>query len=201
MRATDTRMEEHIKDTAKRIFFAEGRFHATPQEIAEAAGVTRTLLNYYFRSKETLFNLVLEQAHRDMEKKLFLIFDSNLPFKKKIEHFIETFLAEHYAYPHVETFLMSQLNGKPDILASIFGKNSERSEKLKSLLVEIEKEMKKGAIQKTHPLQFMINLMSLMAHPPTMRPLLQTMMDISDKEFDRLLQERKEIIMELMFRK
>jgi len=201
MRVTDTRTEEHIKNTAKRIFFAEGRFNATPQEIAEAAGVTRTLLNYYFRSKEMLFNLVLEQGHRDMEKKMFLIFDSDLPFKKKIEHFIETFLEEHYAYPHVETFLMTQLNGKTDNLSSIFGKNKERSEKLKYLLVEIEKEMKKGTIQKTEPLQFLINLMSLMAHPPTMRPLLQTMMDVSDKEFTRLLQGRKEIIMDLMFRK
>ncbi|HYD90018.1 MAG TPA: helix-turn-helix domain-containing protein, partial [Flavobacterium sp.] len=47
--------ERLIKETAKRVFFGEGRFNATTQEIADAAGVNRTLINYYFRSRDKLF--------------------------------------------------------------------------------------------------------------------------------------------------
>ena len=39
----DEATEELIKNTAKRLFFGEGKFNATTQEIADAAGVNRTL--------------------------------------------------------------------------------------------------------------------------------------------------------------
>jgi len=41
----DIETEELIKKTAKRLFFGEGKFNATTQEIADTAGVNRTLIN------------------------------------------------------------------------------------------------------------------------------------------------------------
>ena len=58
----DDATEELIKNTAKRLFFGEGKFNATTQEIADAAGVNRTLINYYFRSRDKLFDLVFSDA-------------------------------------------------------------------------------------------------------------------------------------------
>ena len=55
----DEATEELIKNTAKRLFFGEGKFNATTQEIADAAGVNRTLLNYYFRSRDRFFGTEL----------------------------------------------------------------------------------------------------------------------------------------------
>ncbi len=49
---TGSSTENLIKETAMRVFFKEGRFTATTQEIADAAGVNRTLLHYYFRSRD-----------------------------------------------------------------------------------------------------------------------------------------------------
>ena len=43
---TKDQTQELIKETAKRLFFGEGRFDATTQEIADAAGVNRTLINF-----------------------------------------------------------------------------------------------------------------------------------------------------------
>ena len=50
--------EELIKETAKRMFFGEGRFHATTQEIADEAKVNRTMINYYFRSRNNLISII-----------------------------------------------------------------------------------------------------------------------------------------------
>jgi TetR/AcrR family transcriptional regulator len=38
MSTRDTGTEQLIRDTAKHLFFAEGKLHATTQEIADAAG-------------------------------------------------------------------------------------------------------------------------------------------------------------------
>lgn len=54
--------ERLIMETSMNVFFAEGRFNATTQEIADAAGVNRTLINYYFRSRNNLFEIVFQNA-------------------------------------------------------------------------------------------------------------------------------------------
>jgi len=48
MPVIDCQTEKLILDTAMRVFFAEGRINATTQDIADTAGVNRTLINYYF---------------------------------------------------------------------------------------------------------------------------------------------------------
>ena len=46
MPVKDCKTEQLIKATAKRIFLTEGKMLATTQDIANAAGVNRTLLHY-----------------------------------------------------------------------------------------------------------------------------------------------------------
>ena len=65
----DDATEELIKNTAKKIFFGEGKFNATTQEIADAAGINRTLINYYFRSRDKLFEIVLQDAQEYEQKR------------------------------------------------------------------------------------------------------------------------------------
>ena len=70
MSTKDSATEDLIKETAKRIFFAEGRFNATTQEIADAAGVNRTLVHYYFRSRDLLFEKVWMEGQTEFKDKL-----------------------------------------------------------------------------------------------------------------------------------
>ena len=94
MAIRDTGTEQLIKDTAKRIFFSEGKFNATTQDIADAAGVARTVINYYFRSKDALFEQVFKEAMDDMKLRLEEVLLSKLSFKKKIIRFIDVFSTE-----------------------------------------------------------------------------------------------------------
>src|SRR6187402_772626 len=110
MAIRDTGAEQLIKDTAKRIFFTEGKLSAGTQDIAQAAGVTRTLVNYYFRSKEALFDQVLREGMQDFGKRMDEVIISDLPFRKKIERFIEIFSLEITQYPFREVFMISEIN-------------------------------------------------------------------------------------------
>lgn len=46
----------------------------------------------------------------------------------------------------------------------------------------------------------MLNVASLVSFPMAVRPLFQSMMKLSDKEFDQIISDRKEIIMKLLFK-
>ena len=80
MAQRDTGTEQLIKDTAKRIFFSEGKLHATTQDIADAAGVNRTLLNYYFRSRDILFEQVATEAMAEMKIVMDSVFSAKMEF-------------------------------------------------------------------------------------------------------------------------
>ena len=52
--------EQAILEAAEREFIAKGFAGARTTSIAEAAGVTHAMLHYYFRTKEQLFERILD---------------------------------------------------------------------------------------------------------------------------------------------
>ena len=85
----DIETEMLIKRTAKKLFFVDGKFNATTQDIADEAGVNRTLINYYFRSRNNLLNLIFEAAIQREEELRHEYLSSDLGFKEKIELYID----------------------------------------------------------------------------------------------------------------
>ena len=186
--------QELIKETAKNLFFVQGRFDATTQEIADEAGVNRTLINYYFRSRDNLIQIVLEEAQKVEQEKSEIIQDSNLEFKEKIALFIEGSLSTSLKYPYLETYIVSQINKD-----NCHKKNIEREHKVK-ILKDLQREMDLGNIERMEPIQFIFNMISLLIFPSAVRPLLMENMEIDEKEFDRLIADRKDIILKILFK-
>ncbi|WP_419870651.1 TetR/AcrR family transcriptional regulator [Chryseobacterium sp. CT-SW4] len=187
--------QELIKETAKNLFFVKGKFDATTQEIADEAGVNRTLINYYFRSRDNLIQIIFDEAQKVEKEKSNVIQRSDLPFKEKISKFIESSLSTSLKYPYLETYIVSQMNK-----GNCHEKDIEK-EMLEDLYKSIEEEMDQGNIEKMKPVQFLFNMVALLVFPSALRPLLMDNLRISDEEFDVIISERKEIILNILFKK
>jgi AcrR family transcriptional regulator len=186
--------EELIKQTAKELFFTKGYLHATTQEIADAAGVNRSLINYYFRSRDLLFQTVYREAVESLKSQLDKVLYDEIPFKEKLNAFIDVYMKELLKYPYRESFLITEICSKNFAL-----KEKKKSAALAHFLKEIGDEMEKGTIKKGDPIQFMFNLFSLMSFPVIMTPLYQKLLDISKDKYDKLIADRKHIILESIF--
>lgn len=186
--------QELIKETAKNLFFVKGKFDATTQEIADEAGVNRTLINYYFRSRDNLIQIIFDEAQRVEQEKSKIIQNADLSFKVKISKFIESSLSTSLQYPYLETYIVSQINK---------GNCHQREieeDVLETLYKDIEKEMELGNIAKMAPVQFILNMVSLLVFPSAVRPLFMENLMISDQEYDHIISERKEIIINMLFK-
>lgn len=183
-----------IKETAKKLFFKEGKFNATTQEIADAAGVNRTLINYYFRSRNNLFKIVFEEAKQMEVSKTDSIMDSNLNFKDKISNFIEVSLELNLEYPYLETYIVSQMN------QGISYRREHVEEHTKEFFKNVEKAMDEGIIERMEPIQFLLNMISLVNFPMAMRPLIEENLNISKDVYQKILKDRKEIIIKTLFK-
>lgn len=186
--------QELIKETAKKLFFVKGKFDATTQEIADEAGVNRTLINYYFRSRDKLIQIIFDEAQKVEQEKSKIIQNSELPFKEKISQFIESSLSTSLQYPYLETYIVSQIN------KGTCHQREIEEDILETMYRDIEKEMELGNIEKMAPVQFILNMVSLLVFPSAIRPLFMENLMINDEEYDKIISERKGIIINMLFK-
>lgn len=199
MAVKDSHTEQQIKDAARKLFFTEGRFKATTQEIADAAGVNRTLVNYYFRSRDLLFDQILQEARTTMDLRLEMAMSKETDFRKKIEHFIDIFLEQSLTYPYLDIYMVSRINEDVEKQNQIIT-DLKKTERLKNFLRDIDAEIKKGTLEKIDPVQFLMNLISLLSHPMVIQPLFKKLFNYSDKQYRQMMMARKEIILKMLFK-
>nr|MBC7613819.1 TetR/AcrR family transcriptional regulator [Pseudopedobacter sp.] len=185
--------EEHIKTTAKDIFFFKGNLRATTQEIADEAGVNRSLINYYFRSRDQLFELVYNEAVETMRNQLDNVIYSKVPFMDKLKSLIEVYMNEILKYPYKESFLITEICSKNILL-----KEKKKSHALITFVEEVKVEMEKGTLKKSDPIHFVMNLFSLMAYPIIMAPLYSKLFDLNKQTYADLLKERKALVFRIL---
>lgn len=190
-----------IKGTAMRIFFVEGRLHATTQVIAKEAGVNRGLIYYYFESRDHLFEVVFKEAFlvvRNRMRELFL--SRRISFRKKISEFVELSIDQSLKYPYLEMFLITEMN-RDDSTLLVPIQDELRKEMLSNIEEDLKEEIKKGTVPKMSAEQFLLNVMSLSVYPSLYKPIMQQhLLNVDDAGYRQMVEERKGLIMKVLFR-
>jgi AcrR family transcriptional regulator len=195
----DLSTEEKIKAAARKIFTQKGYAATRTRDIAEEAGINLALLNYYFRSKERLFELVMKENIQLFVGNLWgnLSNTPHRPFIEQLEYICSSYIDMLLENPNLPFFVMNIIQSG--------GWNVDTNDPLFSSIVKLKgvfitglkEEMEKGRIKPIHPLHFIANMMSLVVFPFIARPMLMARVGITDnKEFETLMQERKKLIPE-----
>jgi TetR/AcrR family transcriptional regulator len=197
MRADEAQTEELIKEKARALFFQKGFLNATTQEIADEAGVNRALIHYYFRSRELMLDVLLDETIQEKKKRARTILNSTLPFRKKIARYIDAIVDYGLTYPYLENFIISEFARRPDKLKLICSQDKIKSCDL--IRKELEAEIAAGRLGPISAEQFMVNLAALCNYPLLAKSVLQTIHGMSDTAYRKFLSERKQIIFRTIF--
>jgi len=195
----DLSTEEKIKAAAKKLFTQKGFAATRTRDIAEEAGINLALLNYYFRSKEKLFELVMrENIHLFLGAMIENINNNPRPFEEQLDFIVSNYIDMLLENPGLPFFVLNLLqSGKLT--------NEETDDPLfrnietmrSSFLKNIQGAMEKGEIKNIHPLHIIANIMSLIIFPFIASSLLMARAgNISRTEFEQLMIERKKLIPE-----
>jgi len=197
MAADEVQTENLIKQKAKILFFQKGFLTATTQEIADEAGVNRALIHYYFRSREQLLDLLLEETLTEKKDKVRKILTSSLPFHEKIGNFIDTIVDYGLAYPYLDNFIISETARRPDKVEVFCSKDRVNSSDL--IREQLEEEIANGKIAPITAEHFMINLSALCNYPLLAKAVLQAIHGMTDAAYHKFLLDRKQIIYRTIF--
>jgi hypothetical protein len=119
---------------------------------------------------------------------------ADIPFKEKLSRHLDVFFEQCKQYPYLDIYVVTQMNQ-----GNCFKDKEQMNLLLDKFYLEVAVEMEKGNIEKMRPEQFVLNFISLMSFPVSMRPLLQETMGFTNEGYDKLLEERKDVIMNTLF--
>ena len=190
-----TKNKEHntealILDAAKDIFQHKGMDGTRMQEIADKAGINKAMLHYYYRSKQKLFEAVFKSAINLMAPKIVKIINTDEHLFVKIENFTNKYIGFISKHSYMPLFIINELNRNPNLLKDVF-KNRDDNQIEQKLVDQINELVEKGEIRPINPEQLLLDIMSLSIFPVVGQPLLKNILNTSDKEYKKLIEQRK----------
>lgn len=180
--------EEKILEAASEVFTEKGFAGTRTRDIAEKAGINLALLNYYFRSKEKLFEQV-------MKVKMVLLFGQIVPIltneKTNLEEKIDLVSNKYFEIlsknPNLPLFVLSEMQKKNSEVKSIIPVNKIFKN---SVILKQIKERK----PELNPSHFLINFLSMTIFPFITKPVFNTFDLMNETEFQQFVEERKRLV-------
>jgi len=192
---TDT--EKNILDSAKRVFQRKGMGGARMQEIADEAKINKSLLHYYYRSKEKLFDAVFKDTIFEFVIILKEIINSDEELKVKLPKLVANYINYLKSRPYVVTFILGELRSEPKMLMMLI---KELNPKELKIFKQIEEEIAAGKIRPFKAEHLFINVLSLTIFPIVAKPIiLAGLMDNNLEKYEAFLEERKTHIVEFVY--
>ncbi|HET6256599.1 MAG TPA: TetR family transcriptional regulator [Puia sp.] len=190
--AKESTTEERIKEAARHLFTQKGFAATRTRDIAEEAGINLALLNYYFRSKQKLFDLIMLENFQVFLKGITInLSDETMTFDQRIEKIVIAYIDMLTRVPDLPLFILNETRGNPSKITTRL--NTQLAPMRRHLFDQLIISNKEGRTN-LEPFHFVANLVGLSVFPFLGRPILQRVIGITDTQFDQFMQDRKTLV-------
>jgi len=181
----DTSTEEKIIEASRRVFIQKGYMGTRTRDVAEVAGINPALLNYYFRSKEKLFLLVIAREIRQfVSVAMPIVDDSSLSLDEKLKALVRNYIDMLIENPDRLIFILSEVRTDPD---KFFDTEMQARKALQDSSLVRQIREKRPDVDSVH---FIFSLLGMIVFPFVARSVLS----MSDERFVALMEERKTLV-------
>jgi AcrR family transcriptional regulator len=150
----------NILKVAEKSFAQSGYRGVSLQGIAESAGVSKSLIFYYFKNKRKLFEELIKKSVEIILKKLNEVAGSNKKPAEKIEAFIQTFFEILLKEKALIQLLARETSNPESPIASLVIKQSRKI--IDSLASIIEEGVQEGSFRPLNPRTAAISLFGML---------------------------------------
>jgi AcrR family transcriptional regulator len=180
--------EEKFKEAARVVFTKKGYAATKTRDIAEEAGLNLALLNYYFRSKEKLFEIVMIEKVKQLFS--FIAPALNNPatsLNEKIDLIAVSYIDMLLKNPDLPLFVLSEIRNNPERFGKMVQSNGSI---LNSYFMQQLAERSKNI----NPVQFFLNFLGMMVFPFIAKPVFLTAGPVNEEAYIQMLEERKILV-------
>ena len=193
MPAKEQDTEHKIKEAARQVFQEKGFSATKTRDIAQAADINVALLNYYFRSKKKLFDIIMFETLQSFFSGLVTVLNNDQStLKDKVaaiaNHYIDL-LSENQ---NMASFIINTVRDNPEEYITKIGLLDRAKESV--FIKQFQEGMMKGEIPPLNPIHFMLNLLGLVVFPFIAQPMVLAITGLPQESYIEMLQERKRLI-------
>ncbi len=186
--------EEKIKKAAREVFKQKGFAGTRTRDIAAVAGVNPALLNYYFRSKKELFNVVMKDLVMDFANDVRPdIKDKSKGFKESVVEVLNKVTDLYLEEPDLVIFLLTEIREMPEkyIQEMHLGGILNNTVVMDFLNEHFGGE---GTAMFNRGGMLVVSIISFVMFPFIGKPILESVVKVGEEEFRNLINERRKMI-------
>ena len=197
METNETTVEQRIVAAAKQVFIEKGFAETCMNDIAVRAGINRSGLHYYFRTKERMFEAVYADIVFSFIPTIHDIIMRESPVREKLSEIVDVYFALFGKEPGYPLFLVRELQRNADYVLSTVHKLEVEKYAL-SAVDRLRSGMVAGEIR-TMPVEFIVySFFGLVTVPFMSKPLVERVGLSGGRNFEESLPEWKECVMRQM---
>ncbi len=190
MQNNNNNLEDKIICEARRLFVEKGYAGTSMCEIAEASGMTRSALHYYFHTKDKLFQAVFTSILGSFIPHIEEIMTADTPIGERMANLVDTYVEKLQENPSLPLFLIREANRDPENLIA-----AVTSMGMKQYFLRISKyiqaEMDAGKL-KPVPMQVLVfTFYGQLLVPFVFRGVAMPVLTSEDKDYAAVLAEWK----------
>ena len=189
----DISTEERIKAAARKVFHQKGFAGTRTRDIAEEAGINHAMLNYYVRSKEKLFEMVMRETMAQFFKGVNLMLnDEKTSLDEKIDLIVSNYVDLLLKEPELPTFILNEVRPNPQAFVE---QNPIKEALTHSVLTrQYAEAVARGEITEPNLMQAILNVIGLVIFPFIAKPILTSIVNIPEEQYKALMLQRKTLI-------
>lgn len=191
--------EQRIFNAAQRLFLQKGLSETTMQDIADLAGISRTSLHYYFRSKDRLFEKSLNNLIRNIMPRIDSTLAKDISLRDKIVEIATSYIEQLRGNELLPGFLIMELRRDPqEIIRFVFSEWTTID--FQSIKNQMDREVEAGLIRRFDISQMVVTIMGLCTFPFICEPILSDVFKAlgGHQTFDNFITERKIIVNQML---
>lgn len=187
-------VEDRIIEAARKTFIEKGFAQTSMSDIAEAAGINRPTLHYYFRTKDIMFQAVYGDILKSILPKIQVVAStSGLTLEEGLSIIIDAYYDLFVENPSLPLFIMRELDRNADLMTSTLEKAGFMDVlwNLRDMILEM---ITRGEIRQV-PVRFLLfNFYGLLSVPFLSKNLSRKILEEDENSFRQMLSEWKPVI-------
>ena len=184
--------EQQILEAAEREFLEKGYDGARTTSIAKAAGVTHAMLHYYFRTKEQLFEHIIDKKMSEIVPLMTHLFgNSDLPLVKRIEEAVSVHFDFVVANPDLPRFLINEVLPHKERCDLFRSKIENVLYLVDNLQREVNEAAARGEVEQFNVLLLFQSILSLNIFPSVMANMVENLVGDNKQAVETFLAQRK----------
>lgn len=192
VKKNDIGTEEQIKKAATKLFLERGFDGTSIRDIAEAAGSNVALLNYYFRSKQRLYDLIVKDLFDDMFRPALEIFDGpDASISEMMYRFVDVYVDYFGKHANLPFFVADELRRNPQGALEAMPVDKLGATRFVAMLGDSMKE-KVGEVP--YYVHLILNALSMLVIPAFLAPALKSSKQFGKDAYAEMVAARKQMI-------